>query len=146
MREDPPADIMAVLQAHLSASLAIRYSQTETIEDISNALAQTPPSHPSHADNVSRMSRYIFNKYMQIGDLTELDKAITLAEQAVAASPPGRPGMHRTWGVFLAQRFTVLGMQQDQDSAILHTEAAVQGTPSGHPPRTTLIDKSSQEI
>ena len=70
--------------------------------------------------------------------MDDLDRAITMNEQAVASTPddhPDRAGRLNNLGIALQSRFERTGSMDDLDRAITTNEQAVASTPDDHPDR-----------
>ena len=80
-------------------------------------------------------------RFEQDGIVDDLDRAITMREQAIASTPDDHPD--RVWwlnnmGVTLQSRFERTESMDDLERAISMKEQAVASTPDGHPDRAAM--------
>ncbi|KAL0631008.1 hypothetical protein Q9L58_010144 [Maublancomyces gigas] len=129
-----PADhpTRATLLENLSMWLATRGSQLGTLQDIEDAiqhadesLAATPADHLGRALQLKTLSWHFYSRYRQLkdvighehsGTLKDLEKAVTLAEEAVAMTPANHPSQGEllyTLGRFVFIKFCEMGNMQD---------------------------------
>jgi hypothetical protein len=75
-------------------------------------------------------------RFNRIGELADLDEAITVTRELVAAAPaghPDRPAYLSDLGAALQARFAHTGALTDLDDAISVVRDAVAASPAGHP-------------
>jgi tetratricopeptide (TPR) repeat protein len=101
-------------------------------------VAATPPDHPNRAIYLSDLSIALGDRFERTGQLTDLDRAIEVGEEAVAATPPNHPNRAiylSDLSIALGDRFERTGQLTDLDRAIEVGEEAVAATPPDHPNR-----------
>ncbi|CUS11106.1 unnamed protein product, partial [Tuber aestivum] len=86
----------------------------------------------------NNLGSWLSSRFVRIGDLGDLQKAIDHAQQALTATPqdhPDRASRHNNLGSLLSSRFERIGDLGDLQKAIEHAEGALDATPRDHPLR-----------
>jgi len=161
-REVPPADFVAALSVLVAAHWA-RYQLLPEGQDQSDwqaclqwsaallpiapqlvpqpvraHLANSGPSAGDAAAEATARADARYNDYQRTGNIQLLQAAITLYQEAVAATPaghPGRPAMLVSLGRALQARFGRTGQLADLDQLIAVGRELVAALPAGHPAR-----------
>lgn len=97
---------------------------------------------------MSNLGCYLSNRFDRLGDLNDLEQAIELNEEAVAATPgppgypdhPARAGRLNNLAILLSSRFMRSGALDDLEEAIKQSSYAVAATPLDHPDRAAILN------
>ncbi|KAF9219160.1 hypothetical protein BS17DRAFT_663966, partial [Gyrodon lividus] len=83
---------------NLAVALRTRFEQGGDRKDLEkaiqlhrNALALTPPGHPSRAGSLDNIATALKTRFKQGGNEKDLDEALERCQMAEAASPPSHP-------------------------------------------------------
>ncbi len=93
---------------------------------------------------LSNLGNALQARFERTGQLADLDEAITLFRDAVAATPvghPERPGRLSNLGAALRTRFGRTGQLADLDQAITARQEAVAAIPADHPDRPVILSE-----
>jgi tetratricopeptide (TPR) repeat protein len=107
--------------------------------------------HPAFSEAPGRLQLTLFNdagatylrRYWAKGELSDLDQAISLWQQAVDATPPDAPeraALLNSLGNGLGDRYARSGALEDLEQAIEFYQQAVDATPPDAPERATLLN------
>jgi hypothetical protein len=125
---------------HEPAMLFEAISRAETI------LAEAMPGNTIPTEAMGELSNMLFQVYHRRGNLEDLQKSITWAEQAVATSTWKKPDHGKRLGslaIRLAKRFEWTGAVDDLESAIMHCEQLGAVTPLDHLGRGIVLNNLS---
>jgi len=85
----------------------------------------------------------------RLGDLSDMNKSVSVLEEAVRLTPDGRPDKLSSLsnlGSSLLRRFERLGDLSDMNKSISMFEEAVQLTPDGHPDKLSLLSNLGSSL
>ncbi|KAJ7280556.1 hypothetical protein C8J57DRAFT_1563358 [Mycena rebaudengoi] len=144
---------------NLRSSLLSRFQQLGDLDDLNQSIlrleaaATLTPDEPSLLNNLgnghpveplllSNLGNYFFCCFEQLGDLSDLNQAVSKLEAAVTITPDGHPDMP-SWlnnlGNSLFGCFERLGDLNDLNQAVSKLEAAVTLAPDGHPEKPVWL-------
>ena len=105
-------------------------------------MAATPNDHPKRAARLSNLGAALRTRFERAESVADLDRAISVCEEALAATPRDHPYRARrlsNLGAALQTRFERAGSMADLDRAITVGEEALAATPSDHPKRALYL-------
>lgn len=119
-------------------SLELSISQAEAALDV------TPLGHRPRGGMLSNLGIRFYLKYMCFGAPDDPEKAVSLAERALEATPadhghPGQLARLNNLGTVLKDRYARLGAPQDRQQAIRQAEAAAEATQPNHLNRAGIL-------
>ncbi|KJZ70809.1 hypothetical protein HIM_09822 [Hirsutella minnesotensis 3608] len=108
-------------------------------------LARAPPCLQvlDRAARLNNLGNWLGMRFKRTGSMDDLDRAIEVADMAVAATPQGHPDRARqlsNLGTWLGSRFERTGSMNDLDRAVEVADVAVAATPQDHPDRAALLN------
>ena len=101
-----------------------------------DALTLTPLGHPDKPDGLNNLASCLRTRFECIGELKDLEEAVSSHKDALELIPDGRPtkpDFLNNLANSLVTRFHRLGEVSDLEQAILRHRDAVKLTPDGHP-------------
>ena len=145
--------------SNLSNALRTRFERTGVLGDLNEAITTgqaalvaemmsaepgtyDPTDHPNWPMMLSNLGNALQARFGHTGVLGDLDEAITIGRDAVAATPtdhPHRPRRLSNLGFALRLRFERTGVLGDLDEAIALFRDAVAATPTNHPDRPKML-------
>ena len=137
----------ALRLAQRGASLVKRYHTSlpalqEGVHDLRIAIRFVPDDHPKKAECINNLGVSLVTRFECLGDIDDLDEAITVQQQAVRLTPDGhphKPGRLDNLGNSLRIRFEQTGDIGDLREAITAQQQAVRLTPDGHPRKSAHL-------
>ncbi|KDN34203.1 hypothetical protein RSAG8_12709, partial [Rhizoctonia solani AG-8 WAC10335] len=102
----------------------------------SRALALTLDGHPHMSGRHASLGLSYGDRYLRLGELTDLEKALECHSRALALTPDGHPHMshrHASLGLSYGNRYLRLGDLADLEKSIEYRCCALVLTPDGHP-------------
>uniref|UniRef100_UPI0032EBDB13 CHAT domain-containing tetratricopeptide repeat protein n=1 Tax=Streptomyces sp. HSW2009 TaxID=3142890 RepID=UPI0032EBDB13 len=118
-------------------------AQLSFVVDLWQRLAQAvPTNHPDRFRYLSNLGVTLWFRFERVGDLADLDDAITAGRAAVQATPtshPARADMLSDLVLLLHARFEKVGDAVDLDEVITTGRAAVQAAPANHSDRVQML-------
>ncbi|SFR00016.1 CHAT domain-containing protein [Lentzea waywayandensis] len=147
-------DRRASALAYLTNALNARLTASEEGDDLTAAVADgrwlldaTGAEEPERAARLGHLGRAHHLRFLRLGEMAELDIAITLFREAVdAALPDQQAAVSAGLGEALTRRFTVLGRLDDLIAAVAHTRAAVATVRGDHPARPEVLSLFSEAL
>jgi len=106
------------------------------------AVRLTPDAHPNKPAGLTNLGTSFLRRFERLGDLADLDEAITAKQQAVHLTPDGhldKPARLNNLGISFICQFERFGDLASIDEAITATQQAVRLTPDDHPNKTTYL-------
>ncbi|KAK6977327.1 CHAT domain-containing protein [Favolaschia claudopus] len=146
------SEVRAQLMSVLGNISLEKYKASNFIQDLSQAIcahADAVRDKFSHngentlLEHFQRLGTSLLHRYVQLGDLGDLNQAITHLEASVELLPddhPDKPSWLHNLGVSLRSRFDHVGDFADLNKAFTHSTAAVDLTPEGHPNKPTYLN------
>nr|WP_157527249.1 CHAT domain-containing tetratricopeptide repeat protein [Kibdelosporangium sp. MJ126-NF4]CEL13672.1 hypothetical protein [Kibdelosporangium sp. MJ126-NF4] len=108
------------------------------------ALTTMPADHPDRMKLLANLALAHFWRFESIGELADVDQAVTVFHQALAAAPSGFPERVRLLsglGSAYARRFESTRVLDDADRAIDLFEQVLGAIPTGHPEQAEYLAK-----
>ncbi|KAH6603228.1 hypothetical protein Trco_008003 [Trichoderma cornu-damae] len=144
---------------HLGTYLSLRFSQTWSMADLDRAISvvgeavdvvsrhsdnnNNNNNNPKRASYLSSLGSYLAQRFEQTGSMADLNRAISVADEAIDGSPRGDPLYHASHlsslGNHLGQRFEQTGSMADLNRAISVASEAVDAIPRSHPVRASYL-------
>ena len=107
-----------------------------TISDVENIISESVPgAFDLLLLTYSVLGSLYLRRFERIGDLQDIDHAISHLQRTIESTPSGhagRPNWFNNLGNLYSCRFEHTGDLQDIDHAIFHHQSAVESTSSGH--------------
>ncbi|KAI9573138.1 CHAT domain-containing protein [Boletus coccyginus] len=106
-----------------------------------DALELTPHGHPHN--RLSNLGTSLLTRFERLGQLSDLEDAISAHRDAVELPPQGhphKPDQLNNLGTSFRARFERLGELSDLEDAISRLRDAVELTPHGHPHKLGLLN------
>ncbi|KJZ70853.1 hypothetical protein HIM_09767 [Hirsutella minnesotensis 3608] len=94
------------------------------------------------AAQLSNLGTWLGTRFDRTGSMDNLDRAVEVADMAVAATPqdhPDRAARLNNLGCILGMRFERTGSMEDLDRAVEVADMAVAATPQDHPDRAARL-------
>ncbi|KAJ6564551.1 CHAT domain-containing protein [Mycena capillaripes] len=98
---------------------------------------------------LSNHGNSLLTRFEQVGDMDDLNKSVSMIEDAVQLSPdghPGKPSILNNLGNSLLARFGRLGNLDDLNKSMLMGEDAVYLTPDGHPDKPLRLNNLGNSL
>jgi hypothetical protein len=111
---------------------------SQVIQWLDEAMADTPFDHPGRVSRLSNLGIALQTRFSRTGAAADLDRAVDVGAETVAAAGPDHPNLARylgNLGAALQTRFTRTGVPADLDRAVDLGDAALEATPPDHPNR-----------
>ncbi|KAJ7835224.1 CHAT domain-containing protein [Mycena leptocephala] len=92
---------------------------------------------------LNNLGNSLLTRFEQLGDLDDLNKSVSIREDAVCLTPDGhpeKPSLLNNLGNSLLTWFEQLGDLEDLNKSVLSTEDAVHLTPDGHPDKPSTLN------
>ena len=126
----------ALRLAQRGTSLVKRYQASlpalqEGVHDLRIAIGFVPDDHPKKAECINNLGVSLVTRFECLGDIDDLDEAITVQQQAFGLTPdhhPHKAGRLDNLRISLLTRFARLGDIGDLDEAITVQQQAVRLT------------------
>ena len=142
---DPKDGDRALLLSNLSHYLSLKYDYTRYRSQLEDHVFLAEEAlEVAKAENLRDMTRYysglasaLCRRYRKHGNSKDIERAASLSEEAIAATPPGRKGklarMQNNASVMRSVKAEAeIGSLADMERAIELAENAVESTPEGH--------------
>ncbi|EQB56360.1 hypothetical protein CGLO_03629 [Colletotrichum gloeosporioides Cg-14] len=117
----------------------------KSIQAARKAADLTPEDDEYKASRLSEFSHRIHTRYKRLGRLSDLQKAIQAADQAIEASPgmhneATRAGWRSDLAFLVTARFRHTGESKDLEHGIRYAREAVEATPADHRERSNRLN------
>jgi tetratricopeptide (TPR) repeat protein len=135
----------AMLLSNLSYYLSLKYDYTSFRSQLEDCVLLAEEAlKVAKEQNISDMTRYydglstaLEKRHEKFGNIRDVERAVSLSEEAVAAAPPGHKGklakmQHNASLKLSTKARTRLGTLVDMERAIELAEKAVAAMPEGH--------------
>jgi tetratricopeptide (TPR) repeat protein len=138
----------ALVLTNLGQSLASRFERVNALDDINTAVAllreavRIAPNETERVYNWGNLSRALFARHRQTGELTDLDEAIDATKtclELVSATHPERAKLLSSLGVVVGTRFDLAGDLADGNEALRACREAVARTPADSANRAGVL-------
>ncbi|KAF4626776.1 hypothetical protein G7Y89_g11379 [Cudoniella acicularis] len=142
---------------NLGSHLAQRFSRTEALADLEDAISPTrealacsPHSHSRRAARLYKLGLYVYKRYSRTKSTADLDEAVRLAQEAVEITPPDdrKPAalLQTLMHIFderdlvnLGSALSRTGILSDLDATIEVTVQALEQISEHHPQRASWL-------
>jgi hypothetical protein len=114
-----------------------------------DAVRLTPDGHPDKPLRLNNLGNSLFHRFEHLGDLSDLNMSVSVAEDAVRLTPddhPDKPSLLDNLGNSLLCRFEHLGDLSDLNTSASVFEDAVRLTPDGHPDKPSLLNNLGSSL
>ncbi|KAJ7466076.1 CHAT domain-containing protein [Mycena latifolia] len=161
VRDDP---VSATYLADLGIGLFQRFERRRDLADISGSVAALEAAlslsadehlntsmqfHPDMPSQLANLGNSLLRRFECLGDLTDINQAVSRHEAAVELTPDGHqemPSRLNNLAHSLLSRFERLGALTDINQGVSKFEAAVELTPEGHRDMPTRLNNLGNSL
>ncbi|OJI95878.1 hypothetical protein ASPVEDRAFT_180954 [Aspergillus versicolor CBS 583.65] len=127
---------------NLSNALGRRYTVSHNVQDIDDAIyhgieaANLIPGHARWSEILHNVSLLLEDRFIRLGDIEDLDEAITSEKTAISAISMDDPRLLVHWdqlGVLYGRKFDFTGEMHDLDSSIELAQQTIDASKQNHP-------------
>lgn len=119
----------------------------QTIEVINTAIEAMPSDHPHLHPLLNNLGTRLLKRFLLTASMKDLNRAVEVAEQAVAAMPPHlRPVALLNLGSQLGARFELSGSLEDLDNGIKATEEVLVVITEKHTSRWKVLGNLAHQL
>ncbi|KIM20447.1 hypothetical protein M408DRAFT_307726 [Serendipita vermifera MAFF 305830] len=149
--------------SNLGNSFELRFRRFWEIKDLEEAISFRqaainltpdglniiPEGHPDKPTGLNNVGGAVQLRFERLGDVIDLENAISLLQAAVDLTPdghPDKPSRLNNLGVAVQTRFERLGDVIDLENAISLLQAAGDLMPDGHPDKPSLLNNIGSAV
>ncbi|KAI1776946.1 CHAT domain-containing protein [Hypoxylon cercidicola] len=134
---------------NLGIRLGDRYSITQALEDLNEAICRlqeatdiVPSNYPDRTRWLTNLGQRLHERYSRTKNAVDLDQAIFVTEKARDLAPTGHPNqayVSSYLGIYLGDRYSRTGQMEDLKESIRKAREAVSATSVDHPERGSWL-------
>jgi tetratricopeptide (TPR) repeat protein len=113
------------------------------------AYKDTVRDNPGSATYLEDLGIALFHRFEQLGDVNDINRAVSVQEDAVCRTPDGHPDKAcrlNNLGVFLRVRFERLGDLRDLNESISTTKNSLHLSPDEHPDKPARLNNLGNSL